>query len=325
MYQASQTELTLESGKMFCPCRKCKNTKFARTETVWNHLLNRGFTPHYYIWFHHGEGYGGGNDEASSSNYNNVGVNLAESSNLHDVGDKNEVHGVIEHDRMHEMVTSAFQETNTEPVVDETPNLDSKRFYDMLDAANQPIYEGCREGLSKLSLAARMMNIKTECNSSQSCMNMWTELFKEYLPEDNVCAESYYEIQKLVFSLGLPCETIDVCIDNCMIYWKDDDQLQECRFCKKPRYKPQGSGRKKVPYQRMWYLPITDRLKRLYQSEKTAAAMRWHAEHSQTNGEINHPSDAKAWKHFNMVHQKRVQNSFQKVEDEIFSQNLQGI
>ena len=52
----------------------------------------------------------------------------------------------------------------------------------------------------------------------------------------------------------------------------------------------------------MWYLPIKDRLKRLYQSEKTAAAMRWHAEHTQMEGEINHPSDAKAWKHLNSVY-----------------------
>ena len=57
-----------------------------------------------------------------------------------------------------------------------------------------------------------------------------------------------------------------------------------------------------MPYQRMWYLPIKDRLKRLYQSEKTAAAMRWHAEHTQKEGEINHPSDAKAWKQLNSVY-----------------------
>ena len=117
---------------------------------------------------------------------------------------------------------------------DEEPNIDSKKFYEMLDAANQPLYSGCREGLSKLSLAARMMNIKTDHNLPKSCMNEWADLFKEYLPEDNVSADSYYEIQKLVYSLGLPSEMIDVCIDNCMIYWGDDEKLEECRFCKKP-------------------------------------------------------------------------------------------
>ena len=34
----------------------------------------------------------------------------------------------------------------------------------MLAVANQPIYRGCREGLSKLSLVVRMMNIKTDHN-----------------------------------------------------------------------------------------------------------------------------------------------------------------
>ena len=41
-------------------------------------------------------------------------------------------------------------------------------------------------------------------------------MFKEYLHEDNLSAESYYEIQKLVTSLGLPSEKIDVYIDNCI-------------------------------------------------------------------------------------------------------------
>jgi len=44
----------------------------------------------------------------------------------------------------------------------------------------------------------------------------------------------------------------------------------------------------------MWYLPKMDRLKRLYQSERTCASMRWHAEHSREDGEVTHPSDAKA-------------------------------
>ena len=51
MYQAGKTSLTQETGKMFCPCRKCKTIKFAQSETVWKNIVNRGFTPHYYIWF----------------------------------------------------------------------------------------------------------------------------------------------------------------------------------------------------------------------------------------------------------------------------------
>ncbi|KAG7564162.1 hypothetical protein ISN44_As10g009280 [Arabidopsis suecica] len=51
----------------------------------------------------------------------------------------------------------------------------------------------------------------------------------------------------------------------------------------------------------MWYLPITYSLKRLYQSERTTKAMRWHVEHRRL-GEITHPKDAEAWRHFQLVH-----------------------
>ena len=64
---------------------------------------------------------------------------------------------MVDHDRMHDMVTDAFRETTSiikEVENVEGPNMEAKRFYEMLVAANHPIYEGCREGLSKLSLAA---------------------------------------------------------------------------------------------------------------------------------------------------------------------------
>ena len=76
-------------------------------------------------------------------------------------------------------------------------------------------------------------------------------------------------------NLGLPYHTIDdVCINNCMIFWKENERWEECQFCGAARWKPRDKRRRtKVPYSRMWYLPIADRLKRMYQSKKTAASM----------------------------------------------------
>jgi len=299
MYQATNESFARANGSIFCPCRKCLNDKYLEFNLVKKHLYNRGFMSNYYLWLRHGEGC---RDSAGSSNMN-YGVveptNYYENYGHHQESDQ----GYNHENRFHDMVTDAFHETTAafhENIIEE-PNVDAQRFYDMLDAANKPIYEECREGQSKLSLASRMMTIKADNNLSENCMDSWAELIKEYLIADNISAESYYEIQKLVSSLGLPSEMIDVCIDYCMIFWKDDENLQECRFCGKPRYQPTGR-RTRVPYKRMWYLPITDRLKRLYQSERTAAKMRWHAEHSTVNGEVTHPSDAKAWKHFQTVY-----------------------
>ncbi|KAL0446280.1 UNVERIFIED_CONTAM: hypothetical protein Slati_1755900 [Sesamum latifolium] len=41
--------------KIRCPCRKCKNTKFRKSDEVSYHLCMRGFTIEYYNWTSHGE------------------------------------------------------------------------------------------------------------------------------------------------------------------------------------------------------------------------------------------------------------------------------
>ena len=158
----------------------------ATRENVWKHLINKCFTPHYYIWFQHREGYNYGN-EASSSNsiFQDEPVD-----HLHNEHSYHQVGQIVYYDRVHDMVADAFVAHDKV----EEPNIDAKKFYEMLDASNQPIYSGCREDLSKLPLAARMMNIKTDHNLPKSCMDAWAYLFKEYLPEDNVSTDSSYEI-----------------------------------------------------------------------------------------------------------------------------------
>ncbi|KAL1224614.1 hypothetical protein V5N11_000943 [Cardamine amara subsp. amara] len=182
----------------------------------------------------------------------------------------------------------------------EEPNLEARRFFDMLDAAKQPLYKGCKEGQSPLSSASRLMTIKTDFNLAEECVDAITDWAKDLLPEDNLLPTSYYEIQKLVSGLGLPYKVIDVCIDNCMLYWSENENHKSCQFCGKPCYQ-ETSGRVPIPYKRMWYLPITERLKRLYSSQRTAEPMRWHAEYRE-DCDITHPSDAKAWKHFQSLY-----------------------
>ena len=90
------------------------------------------------------------------------------------------------------MVTDAYHGSilvGSENIIEE-PNAEVKQFYDILDAANQLIYEGCREGLSKQSLASRLMSIKSEGNIIERSMNQLVYAFKEYLPGDNNSVKS---------------------------------------------------------------------------------------------------------------------------------------
>ncbi|KAL0448713.1 UNVERIFIED_CONTAM: hypothetical protein Slati_1427700 [Sesamum latifolium] len=47
----------------------------------------------------------------------------------------------------------------------------------------------------------------------------------------------YYSTKKLIKHLSLPVEKINTCNNGCMLYWKDDVDLEYCKFYGDPRYK----------------------------------------------------------------------------------------
>lgn len=65
--------------------------------------------------------------------------------------------------RLVDVVIDAFNDN-----IVEEPNLDAKRFYNMLGVANESIYEGYREELSNQSFASRMITIKSEYNMTRN-------------------------------------------------------------------------------------------------------------------------------------------------------------
>ncbi|KAL0356158.1 UNVERIFIED_CONTAM: hypothetical protein Sradi_4062700 [Sesamum radiatum] len=86
----------------------------------------------------------------------------------------------------------------------------------------------------------------------------------------------------MIRDLGLPVEKIHACKNGCMLYWKDDIDMEYCKFCGDPRYKAtrdRNPRRKKSPYAVLRYLPLTPRLQRLYASPATVEHMTWHANH----------------------------------------------
>ncbi|XP_049378076.1 uncharacterized protein LOC125842815 [Solanum stenotomum] len=121
------------------------------------------------------------------------------------------------------------------------------------------------------------------------------------MPSDNKMIDSFYGTKKLMRGLGLPVEKIDCCKNGCMLYWREDSELINCKFCSHPRFKRskhQHSKKKtNISYKKMYYFPLTPRLQRLYASNATAKHMRWHSEHER-DGVMHHPSDSPACKHF---------------------------
>ena len=145
---------------------------------------------------------------------------------------------------------------------------------------------GCTSYI-ELSIALRMMSIKSDYNTSQGYSDEIMKLLQETNPEENLVPPNLYEMKKLVSKLGLGHKKIDCCLNGCMLYYKDDMGERHCKFCGAPRYKEPRQGRqgrqgrdryKEVPLKRMYYLPLIPRLQRLYASMKSAENMRWHHE-----------------------------------------------
>ena len=170
----------------------------------------------------------------------------------------------------------------------------------MVQAAQQPLYDGCSTH-SELSAAVRLLSIKSDYKMPQNCFNEVVQLMKDMCPPNNPLSNNYGQTKKVVKDRGNNVVQIDCFRKDCMLFYKEDANLDACKFCGYSRWKRQRSQWKNqnpLPYSRMHYLPLKPRLQRLYASRSSAEHMRWHYEHRREDGVICHPSDAAAWKHF---------------------------
>jgi hypothetical protein len=120
-----------------CPCRKCKNLKFLHQDVVTMHLLTKGFMQDYLCWYAHGELF-----IPNESMVERVVESTSSSSNMHEVGNENSNpyrNMVMDAMRMSEGNASEF------PNVEEEPNVDAARFFDMLKDYDEPFMEWLHE------------------------------------------------------------------------------------------------------------------------------------------------------------------------------------
>jgi len=77
-------------------------------------------------------------------------------------------------------------------------------------------------------------------------------------------------------------QEIDCYPNGCMLYYKHDEAMTACKFCRYARQLQKNSnqrGHKEVSCAIMHYQPLIPRLQRLYAAKSIAAHMRWHHEH----------------------------------------------
>ena len=96
----------------------------------------------------------------------------------------------------------AHQNRDAPNYVEKPPNREAERFYEMLHAAQQPLWPGCTNHL-ELSVTVRMMRIKSNNNISQHCFNQFMGLMKEICSIGNLIPLDFYKTKQLVSELGI--------------------------------------------------------------------------------------------------------------------------
>ena len=88
---------------------------------------------------------------------------------------------------------------------------------------------------------------------------------------------NYYEAKRLFSKLGLESEKIDCCVNDCMIFY-DNDNGKMMHPCSNANFMGNidnaqsiqaRATKKPIPLKSMFYLPIIPRLQRMFSSMQT--------------------------------------------------------
>ena len=223
-------------GGIRCPCRKCQNKKYLHPDVVMMHLLHKGFVEDYECWYAHGEVF------VSNRRMGETVVGSTSSaSNVHEAANDNT-------NPYRNMVMDAMRmnqdNVNQCPIVEEEPNAEAARFFDLLKDSDEPLWDGCTNH-SKLSAVAQVFTIKSDHGLSEAGYDKIIDWARSILPEGNRLKENFYAAKSMMKPLGLGYQKIDMCPNFCMLYYLENDEMTECMTCGHSRYKPR-TGRERL-------------------------------------------------------------------------------
>jgi len=180
------------------------------------HLLHKGFIENYLCWYAHGELF-----VRNKSIGERVVGSTSSASNVHGVANDNSNpyrNMVIDAMRMNQSNVSQCS------IVEEEPNVDVAKFFDLLKDYNEPLWDGCTNH-SKLSAVAQVFTIKSDHELSEAGYEKIIEWSRSILPKGNRSRENFYVAKSIMKPLGLGYQKIDMCPNFCMLHYLENAEL----------------------------------------------------------------------------------------------------
>jgi hypothetical protein len=215
------------------------------------------------------------------------------------------------------MLRDAFGVHNVSEAISSQPQAvnegtsggDVLKYYELLKTAKKPFHLGTKH--SKFSATAHMYNLKCVGGISYKILSDILKLINQLLPPcDETLPVNTYEVKKLLSDMGLGYEKISTCHNDCMLFWKDNKDLDSCIVCGESKWRADThldedgeviSPRKKRSVKVLRWFSLILRLQRLFMLEHTSPYMRWHAEGHTKDGVLRHPADGEAWRSFDIL------------------------
>ena len=137
-----------------------------------------------------------------------------------------------------------------------------------MEQAEQELYSASY--FSKLSFILHLFHLKSMHGWSIKSFDMLLQLLVTVFPQVNPFPSSWSKCKQLKKDLGLTYEKIHACPNDCILYWGDKENQDECDKCHVSRWKDKD---KKVANKVLRYFPLIPRLLRMYKSSRIAEDM----------------------------------------------------
>ena len=291
-------EANKREGFMLCPCRNCRNEKdYPRSQDLHIHLIEHGFMPGYNCWTKHGERGVMMEDNEEEQNDDNYMCPEYSGNERGEAEDEEVPDEPIIDDDLRRVIVDAQTEAESA--------LEKLKLEQMLEDHKKRLYPTCEDGNTKLGTTLELLQWKAENGLSDKGFGNLLKIMKQKLPKDNELPDSTYEAKKVICPLGLDVQKIHACINDCILYRGEYENMNECPVCGALRYKIRRDDpgdvegqppRKRVPAKLMWYAPIIPRLKRLFRNKEHAKLLRWHKEDRKNDEMSRHPADGSQWR-----------------------------
>jgi hypothetical protein len=132
-------------------------------------------------------------------------------------------------DRMDEMFEPIHAEVTEDPSIAEV-----EAFFKLHKVSEEPLHEHIEVIL--LTFITQLVAIKSKYFFSNNCYNNLLKQINDILPKPHKVPKDIYQSMKMMSALSLKYEKINVCLYNCMLFWKEHANEKKCLECDQSRF-----------------------------------------------------------------------------------------